>query len=99
MLSRREKCLSDLLQDVPVQCLLRFRKKLYLCHISAMKHCLNFKVKKACVLVNDVKKLPFNIWPVDLYLHEKIKAPPLYYFGKVKNVVMVRLDHIKYGDF
>ena len=62
-----------------------------------MKHC--FKVKNACVLVSDVKKLPFNIWLVDLHLHEKIKVSPLYYFGKVKNVVMVRLDHIKYVDF
>ena len=53
------------------------------------------KVKKACVLVSDVKKIPFNTWPIDLYLHEKIKALPLYYFENIKDVVIVRLDDIK----
>ena len=28
------------------------------------------KVKKACVLVSDVKKIPLNIWPIGDYLHK-----------------------------
>ena len=66
-------------------------------YCTRLKYCLNFKVKEACVPIG--QKLPFNIWPINSYLHEKIKASPLYYFDKVKNIVIVRLDKTDYGDF
>ena len=64
-----------------------------------MKHCLNYKVKKACILVDGIKRIPFDIRPMDIYLHEKIKASPFYYFDSIKNEVIIRLDSIDYGNF
>ena len=49
-------------------------------YCTRLKYCLNFKVKETCVPIG--QKLPFNIWPINSYLHEKIKASPLYYFDK-----------------
>lgn len=43
------------------------------------------------------KKNPFDIHPINLYLHEKIKASPLDYFDNTKNEVVVRLHSIDYG--
>ena len=67
-------------------------------YCSRLKHYLNYKVKKACILVDDVKKISFDIHPIDLYLHKKIKASPLYYFDRIKNEVIIRLDSIQYGN-
>ena len=68
-------------------------------YCSRLKHYLNYKVKKACILVDDVKKIPFDIHPIDHYLHKKIKASPLSYFDRIKNEVIIRLDSIQYGNF
>ena len=46
-----------------------------------------------------IKKLPFNIYAIDIYLYEKIKASPLYYFNKLRTDVIIRLDNIEYGRF
>ena len=50
-------------------------------------------------MVSNKEKLPFNIYPINLYLHEKIKASPMYYFDKTKNDVITRLDKIEHGNF
>ena len=60
-------------------------------YCSRLKHYLNYKVKKACILVDDVKKIPFDINPIDHYLHKKI--------NRIKNEVIIRLDSIQYGIF
>lgn len=52
-----------------------------------------------CVLVRDKEKLPFNIYPISLYLHEKIKTSSMYYFNKTNNNVIIRFDKIEHGDF
>ena len=67
-------------------------------YCSWLKHCLNYKVNKPCILVENVKKNPFDIHPIGLYLHEKITASPLCYFDSIKNEVIVRLDSIQYGN-
>ena len=68
-------------------------------YCSRIKHCLYHKIKKACILASDKKNIAFNIYTIDLYLHEKIKASPLFYFDKTKNEVILRLNNIDYDDF
>ena len=58
-------------------------------YCSWLKHCLYYKVKKPYILVENVKKNPFDIHPIGLYLQEKITASP---------EVIVRLDSIQYGN-
>lgn len=70
--------------------------QLFYSYCASLKHCFNFKVKTACVPTG--QKLSFNIWPISSYLQEKIKASPLFCFDKIKNIVIVRLDEIDYGD-
>lgn len=70
--------------------------QLFYSYCARLKHCFNFKVKTACVPTG--QKLSFNIWPISSYLQEKIKASPLFCFDKIKNIVIVRLDEIDYGD-
>ena len=50
-------------------------------------------------MAGDKKSIPFNNYLINLCLQEKIKASPLFYFDKMKNEVIVRLDNIDYGDF
>lgn len=63
-------------------------------YCSRLKHSLNYIVKKACILISDKEKLPFNIDPIYIYLHKKIKAPPMFYLYKIKNDAIVRLDNM-----
>ena len=52
-------------------------------------------------MIDDVKKLSFDIHPINLYLHGQIKISPLYYFDSIKNEVIIRLNYgnLDYGNF
>ena len=113
MLSWEKKCFCSLLCQMSMKPFNWFWKKLFLLQTVAVMlktihfcactvpgwNCFNYKVERACILVDDVKKLSFDIHPINLYLHEKIKASSLYKFHCIKNDVIIRLDSIDSGHF
>lgn len=72
-----------------------FSTKYYQCCecCAKLRNSFNYKVRKAFVR-GDVKKIPYEIIPIEDYLYNYVKVSPFSIFDFVNEYIDIRLDNI-----